>query len=79
MLRGASSPSGGRALGSSDSGIFQEVLEFALDMSPSVVDGSDIVRSNIAAAARFRPAPLKAEGSPALASSMIRCWMSWAR
>jgi hypothetical protein len=34
MLRGASSPSGGRALGSSDNGIFQEVLEFALDTSP---------------------------------------------
>jgi hypothetical protein len=34
MLRGASSPSGGRALGSSDCGIFQEVLEFALDTSP---------------------------------------------
>jgi hypothetical protein len=34
MLRGASSPSGGRALGSSDDGIFQEVLEFALDTSP---------------------------------------------
>jgi hypothetical protein len=34
MLRGATSPSGGRALGSSDSGIFQEVLEFALDTSP---------------------------------------------
>jgi hypothetical protein len=34
MLRGASSPSGGRALDSSDGGIFQEVLEFALDTSP---------------------------------------------
>jgi hypothetical protein len=34
MLRGAPSPSGGRALGSSDGGIFQEILEFALDMSP---------------------------------------------
>jgi hypothetical protein len=34
MLRGASSPSGGRALGSSGYGIFQEVLEFALDTSP---------------------------------------------
>jgi hypothetical protein len=34
MLRGASSPSGGRALGLSSSGIFQEVLEFALDTSP---------------------------------------------
>jgi hypothetical protein len=34
MLRGASSPSGGRALGSSDSSVFQEVLEFALDTSP---------------------------------------------
>jgi hypothetical protein len=34
MLREASSPLGGRALGSSDNGIFQEVLEFALDTSP---------------------------------------------
>jgi hypothetical protein len=34
MLQGASSPSGGRALGSSNSGIFHEVLEFALDTSP---------------------------------------------
>jgi hypothetical protein len=34
MLRGASSPSGGRALVSSGCGIFQEVLEFALDTSP---------------------------------------------
>jgi hypothetical protein len=79
MLRGASSPLGGRALGSSDSGVFQEVLEFALDTSSSMVDGSDIVQSNIAAAARFWPAPLKAGGSPALASSMIRRWTSRAR
>jgi hypothetical protein len=34
MLRGASSPSGGRALGPSGCGIFQEVLEFALDTPP---------------------------------------------
>jgi hypothetical protein len=34
MLRGASSPLGGGALGSSGYGIFQEVLEFALDTSP---------------------------------------------
>jgi hypothetical protein len=34
MIRGASSPLGGRALGSSDSGVFHEVLEFALDTSP---------------------------------------------
>jgi hypothetical protein len=34
MLRGASSPSGGRALDSSGCGIFKEVLEFALDTSP---------------------------------------------
>jgi hypothetical protein len=34
MLRGVSSPSGGRAFGSSDCGIFQEILEFALDTSP---------------------------------------------
>jgi hypothetical protein len=33
MLRGVSSPLGGRALGSSNCGTFQEILEFALDMS----------------------------------------------
>jgi hypothetical protein len=60
MLRGAPLPLGGRALGSSDCDIFQEILEFALDASPSVVDGSGIVRSSIAAAARFYPTPLKA-------------------
>jgi hypothetical protein len=46
---------------------------------PSVVDGSGIVRSNIAAAARFWSAPLKAGGSPALASSIMRRWTSRAR
>jgi hypothetical protein len=46
---------------------------------PSVVDGSDIARSSIAAAARFWPTPLEAGGSLALASSVMRCWMSWAR
>jgi hypothetical protein len=39
---------------------------------PSMVDGSGIVRSNIAAAARLWPAPLKAGGSIALASSTMR-------
>jgi hypothetical protein len=34
MLRGAPLPSGGRALGSSDCGIFQEILELALDTLP---------------------------------------------
>jgi hypothetical protein len=34
MLQGAPSPSGGRALGSSDCDIFQEILEFALDTPP---------------------------------------------
>jgi hypothetical protein len=34
MRRGAPSPSGGRALGSSGCGVFQEVLEFALDTPP---------------------------------------------
>jgi hypothetical protein len=34
MLRGASSPSGGGALGLLDCGVFQEALEFALDTSP---------------------------------------------
>jgi hypothetical protein len=46
---------------------------------PSVVDGSGIARSSIAAAARFWPTPLKAGGSLALASSTIRRWTSWAR
>jgi hypothetical protein len=34
MLRGVSSPPGGRALGSLDNGVFQEALELALDTSP---------------------------------------------
>jgi hypothetical protein len=34
MHRGAPSPSGGEALGSSGYGVFQEVIEFALDTSP---------------------------------------------
>jgi hypothetical protein len=33
-LRGVSSPSGGRALGSLDCDTFQEILEFALDTPP---------------------------------------------
>jgi hypothetical protein len=40
---------------------------------PSVVDGSSIARSSIAAAARFWPTPLEAGGSLALASSAMRC------
>jgi hypothetical protein len=43
---------------------------------PSVVDGSSIARSSIAAAARFLPTPLEAGGSLALASSAMRCWTS---
>jgi hypothetical protein len=38
MLRGVSSPSGGRALGSSNCGTFQVILEFALD-TPSLGGG----------------------------------------
>jgi hypothetical protein len=34
MLRGAPLPSGGRALGSSDRDILQEILEFSLDTPP---------------------------------------------
>jgi hypothetical protein len=34
MLRGAPLPSGGRALGPSDRGILQEILEFSLDTPP---------------------------------------------
>jgi hypothetical protein len=79
MLRGAPFPSGGRALGSLERCVFQETLEFALDTPPSVVDGSDIARSSIAAATRFWPTPLKAGGSPALVSSTIRRWTSRAR
>jgi hypothetical protein len=79
MLRGASSPLGGRALGSPDNDVFQEILEFALDTLPLGGGCSGIVRSSIAAAARFWSAPLKAGGSPALASSMMRRWTSRAR
>jgi hypothetical protein len=46
---------------------------------PSVVDGSAIARSSIAAAARFWLTPLKVGGNPALASSSIRRWTSRAR
>jgi hypothetical protein len=45
---------------------------------PSVVDGSEIARSSIAATARFWPTPLEAGGSLALTSSAMRCWTSWA-
>jgi hypothetical protein len=38
MLRGVSSPPGGGALGSSNYGAFQEILEFALD-TPSLGGG----------------------------------------
>jgi hypothetical protein len=75
MLRGAPLPSGGRALGSSDRHVFQETLEFTLD-TPPLVDGSGIAWSSIAAAARFWPTPLKAGGSPALASSTTQRWTS---
>jgi hypothetical protein len=78
MLRGVSSPPGGRALGLSDSGIFQEALELALDTPPLGGGWSGIVRSSIATAARFWLAPLKARGSPALASSTIQRWTSQA-
>jgi hypothetical protein len=44
---------------------------------PSVVDGSGIARSSIAAAARFWLTPLEAGGSLALALSTIRRWTSW--
>jgi hypothetical protein len=46
---------------------------------PSVVDGSGMARSSIAAAARSWPDPLTAGGSAALALSTMRCRMSWAR
>jgi hypothetical protein len=68
MLRGVPLPSEGRAFGPSDHGILQEILEVSLNTSPSVVDGSVIARSSIAAAARFWPTPLEAGGSLALAS-----------
>jgi hypothetical protein len=45
---------------------------------PSMVDGSGIARSSIAAAARFWSTPLEAGGSLALASLAIRCSTSWA-
>jgi hypothetical protein len=73
MLRGVSLPSGGRAFGPSDRGIFQEVLELSLDTPPSVVEGSGIARSSIAAVARFWSTPLEAGGSLCLVSSVMRC------
>jgi hypothetical protein len=54
-------------------------LSFPWIRRPSVVDGSGIARSSIAAAARFWPTPLEAGDSLALASSVMRCWTSWAR
>jgi hypothetical protein len=53
-------------------------LSFPWIRRPSVVDGSDIARSSIAAAARFWPTTLEAECNLALASSVIRRWTSWA-
>jgi hypothetical protein len=44
---------------------------------PSVVGGSSIARSSIAAAAMFWPTPLEAGGSLALVSSAMPCWTSW--
>jgi hypothetical protein len=76
MLWGVPLPSGGRAFGSSDRDILKEILELSLDTPPSVVDGSGIARSSIAAAARFWPTPLEAGGSLALASSAMRRWTS---
>jgi hypothetical protein len=46
---------------------------------PSVVVGSGIARSSIAAAARFWPTPLEARGSLALASSTMWRWTCRAR
>jgi hypothetical protein len=51
---------------------FRRFLSSPWIRRPSVVDGSGIARSSIAAAARFWPTPLEAEGSLALASSTIR-------
>jgi hypothetical protein len=79
MLRGVNSPPGAGALGSSNCGAFQEILEFALDTPPSVVDGSGMARSSIVTAARSWPDPLIAGGSTALALSTMRRWTSWAR
>jgi hypothetical protein len=54
-------------------------LSFPWIRHPSVVDGSGIARSSIAAAARFWPTPMEAGGSLALASLAMQCWTSWAR
>jgi hypothetical protein len=79
MLRGVPLPSGGRALGPSDRASSRRFLSSPWIRRPSVVDGSGIARSSIAAAARFWLTPLEAGGSLALASSAMRCWTSWAR
>jgi hypothetical protein len=78
-FRGVSLPSGGRALGPSDRGTFQEILELPWIRRPSVVDGSGIARRSIAVAARFWPTPLDAGGGLTLTSSATRCWKPWGR
>jgi hypothetical protein len=79
MFRGVPLPSGGRALGPSDRGAFQEILELSLDSPTSMVDGSGIARRSIAAATRFWPTPLDAGGGLTLTSSVMRCWKPWGR
>jgi hypothetical protein len=79
MFRGVPLPAGGGALGPSDRGALQEILELSLDSPPSVVDGSGIARRSIAAAARFWPTPLEAGGGLTLTSSAMRCWKPWGR
>jgi hypothetical protein len=78
-FRGVPLPSGGRALGPSDRGALQEILELPWICRPSVVDGSGIVRRSIAAAARFWPTPLDAGGGLTLTSLATRCWKPWGR
>jgi hypothetical protein len=78
-FRGVPLPSGGRALGPSDRGAFQEILELPWIRRPSVVDGSGIARRSIAAAARFWLTPLDAGGGLTLTSSATQCWKPWGR
>jgi hypothetical protein len=76
MLRGAPLPSGAELSARRTAAFSRRPLSLPWIHRPSVVDGSGIARSSIAAAARFWPTPLKAGGSPTLASSTIRRWTS---
>jgi hypothetical protein len=79
MFRGVPLPSGGGAFGRRTAASSRRFLSSPWIHRPSVVDGSGITRRSIAAATRFWPTPLEADGGLILASSAMRCWKPWGR